>query len=145
MVLTVPVMPNPWAAMLTLIRSSVDLPAALQSPTPADDNRVCATLPDKFPADLPILHVVQVPGGREDVRLRLRTALFDLHLYHVDLFTAMDQSRYVAAAVSSLEGRAAAECGFTVVRAIDVPFPLQDPDTGTERAVIPISATYRPV
>lgn len=141
----VPVMPNPWLAMLELIRASTGLPASLQSPTAAGSPRICATLPDAFPADLPLLHVVQVPGGRENVRLRLRTALFDLHLYHADLFTAMDEARYVAAAVSSLEGRGTAECGFTVVRLVDVPFPLQDPDTRTERAIIPISATYRPI
>ncbi|HYF71340.1 MAG TPA: hypothetical protein VD864_00890, partial [Nocardioides sp.] len=85
MVTQVPVMPNPWAAMLDLIRSSADLPDSLQTPTPSGDNRVCATLPDEFVGQLPLLHVVQVPGGREDVRLRLRTALFDLHLYHADL------------------------------------------------------------
>lgn len=145
MPITVPVMPNPWLAMLNLLRANPDLPDSLLGDTPAGDSRVCATLPDSFPDDLPMLHVVQVPGGRENVRLRLRTALFDLHLYHADLFTAMNEARYVAAAVSSLEGRAAAECGFTVVRTVDVPFPLQDPDTGAERAVIPISATYRPV
>lgn len=142
----VPVMPNPWLAILDVLRARTDqLPASLLAPAADGGSRIRATLPDTFPADLPILHVVQVPGGREDVRLRLRTALFDLHLYHEDLFTAMDEARYVSAAVSSVEGRSAASCGFTVVRALDVPFPLQDPDTGAERAVIPISATYRPV
>lgn len=144
MPITVPVMPNPWLAMLNLLRASDGLPASITAPSASGDSRVCATLPDDFPAGLPLLHVVQVPGGREDVRLRLRTALFDLKLYHADLFTAMDEARYVASAVSSLEGRATAECGFTRVRCVDVPFPLQDPDTRTECAVIPISATYRP-
>lgn len=145
MPITVPVMPNPWRAILDLLRMSGGMPASLSEPAADGGSRIRATLPDDFPANLPYLHVVQVPGGREDVRLRLRTALFDLHLYHEDLFTAMDESRYVAAAVSSIEGRSAAECGFTVVRCVDVPFPLQDPDTGAERAVIPVSATYRPV
>lgn len=144
MPITVPVMPNPWLAMLALLRSSADMPASLLAEQEGGGSRICATLPGDFPAGLPLLQVSQVPGGREDVRLRLRTALFDLKLYHSDLFTAMDEVRYVAAAVSSLEGRATAECGFTVVRCVDVPFPLQDPDTRTECAVIPISATYRP-
>lgn len=132
------VMPNPWKAMLTLLRDHTDLPAALAG-------KVVASLPDEFPAGLPYLHVVQVPGGRRNVPLRLATALFDLHLYHEDLFEALELARHVAGVVQSIEGRVAADCGFTVVRLIDEPFPLQDPDTRTERAIIPISATYRPV
>lgn len=141
------VMPNPWKAMLALLAGHPDLPAELQGTVPGTDppvRRVCASLPDAFPAGLPYLHVVQVPGGRRNVPLRLATALFDLHLYHVDVFEAMELARHVAGVVQAIEGRVANECGFTVVRLVDEPFPLQDPDTRTERTVIPISATYRP-
>lgn len=145
--MTVPVvvLPNPWKAMLELLQGHPQLPEPLQGNNAAGDRRVCATLPDTFPQQMPYLHVVQVPGGRRNVPLRLATALFDLHLYHDDLFTAMDLARYVAGVVQSLEQRTTIECGFTVVRLVDEPFPLQDPDTGAERAVIPISATYRPM
>lgn len=139
------VMPNPWKSMLTLLRAHPDLPAALQGTVPGTDvERVCASLPDSFPAGLPYLHVVQVPGGRRNVPLRLATALFDLHVYATDVFDAMELARYVAGVVQATEGRVANECGFTVVRLVDEPFPLEDPDTRTPRAVIPISATYRP-
>jgi hypothetical protein len=132
------VMPNPWKAMLTLLQDHADLPAELEG-------KVAERLPDGFPAGMPFLHVVQVPGGRRNVPLRLATALFDLHVYSTDLFQAMELARHVAGIVQSLEQQATAECGFTVVRLVDEPFPLQDPDTGAERAVIPISATYRPM
>jgi len=138
-------MPNPWKAVLELLRAHPDLPEALQGETPAGRSRVCATLPPEFPDELPLLQVNQVPGGRRNVPLRLATALFDLHLYDEDLFDAMEQARFVAAVVQSLEGRVTAEAGFTVVRLTDEPFPLEDPDTRTPRAVISISATYRPI
>jgi hypothetical protein len=138
-------MPNPWKAMLELLRAHPDLPEALQGNGPDASPRVCASLPPHFPEGLPVLHVTQVPGGRRNVPLRLATALFDLHVYDADLFDAMELARFVAAVVQSLEGRATTEAGFTVVRLTDEPFPLEDPDTRTPRAVIPISATYRPV
>lgn len=138
-------MPNPWRAMLTLLRAHPDLPAALQGTTPAGRARVCATLPPEFPDELPLLHVNSVPGGRRNVPLRLATTLFDLHVYDVDLFDAMEMARFVAAVVQSIEGKSDDACGFTVVRLVDEPFPLEDPDTRTPRAVIPVSATYRPV
>lgn len=141
------VLPNPWPAMLELLRDHASLPVELQGSVPDTSpavSRVCASLPDIFPAGLPYLHVVQVPGGRRNVPLRLATALFDLHVYTVDVFTAMELARQVAGVVQAIEGRVANDCGFTVVRLVDEPFPLEDPDTRTPRAVIPISATYRP-
>jgi len=138
--MTVPVvvMPDPWKAMLDLLRANAELPAELVG-------KVYATLPDEFPEGLPVLQVVQVPGGRRNVPLRLATALFDLHVYPADVFEAMTLARHVAGIVQSLEQRSTAECGFTMVRLVDEPFPLQDPDSTAERAVIPISATYRPM
>lgn len=135
------VMPNPWLMMLTLIRIQPDLPAAL---SPVDEHIVEA-LPDHFPEGMPYLHVVQVPGGRRNVQLRLATALFDLHVYHPDLFTAMELARQVAGVAQSLEQKKTALGGFTMVRLVDEPFPLTDPDTDTPRAIIPVSATYRPL
>lgn len=134
-------MPNPWLMMLTLIRVQSDLPAELD---PVDEH-IVETLPDHFPQGMPYLHVVQVPGGRRNVQLRLATALFDLHVYHPDLFTTMELARRVAAVAQSLEQQSTALGGFTRVRLVDDPFPLSDPDTGSPRAIIPISATYRPL
>lgn len=147
MAVPVVVLPNPWPAMLELLRDHTDLPGDLQGSVPGTSpavSRVCASLPDGFPAGLPYLHVVQVPGGRRNVPLRLATALFDLHVYATTVFEALELARHVAGVVQAIEGRVALDCGFTVVRLVDEPFPLQDPDTRTERAVIPISATYRP-
>lgn len=134
----VAVLPNPWKAMLTLLQDNVDLPEELA-------DKVVEELPPDFPAGLPILHVVQVPGGRLNVPMRLATALFDLHVYSERLFDAMEIARQVAGVVQALESKTTADCGFTLVRLIDMPFPLQDPDTGANRAIIPISATYRPM
>lgn len=140
--MSVPVvtMPNPWLMMLTLLRVQADMPAAFN---PVDEHIVEA-LPDHFPEGMPYLHVVQVPGGRRNVQLRLATALFDLHVYDPDLFTAMELARQVAAVTLSLEQKRTALGGFTMVRLVDEPFPLSDPDTGSPRAIIPVSATYRP-
>jgi hypothetical protein len=137
---TVPVvaLPNPWEAMLRLLQPHPELPAALAG-------KVVEELPDDFPAGMPYLHVVQVPGGRRDVPRRLATALFDLQVYSERLFDAMELARHVAAVVLSLEQKSTVDCGFTVVRLLDEPFPLPDPDTGANRAIIPISATYRPM
>lgn len=140
--MSVPVvtMPNPWLMMLTLLRVQADMPAAFN---PVDEH-IVETLPDHFPEGMPYLHVVQVPGGRRNVQLRLATALFDLHVYDPDLFTAMELARQVAAVTLSLEQKRTALGGFTMVRLVDEPFPLSDPDTGSPRAIIPVSATYRP-
>jgi hypothetical protein len=141
--MTVPnvVMPNPWLMMLTLIRTHADLPAAFN---PVDEH-IVEQLPDHFPAGMPYLHVVQVPGGRQNVQLRLATGLFDLHVYHPSLFDAMEYARQFAGLVQSLEQKKTDLGGFTLVRLVDAPFPLSDPDSGSPRAVIPISATYRPL
>lgn len=141
--MTVPnvVMPNPWLMMLTLIRAHADLPAAFN---PVDEH-IVEQLPDHFPSGMPYLHVVQVPGGRQNVQLRLATALFDLHVYHPSLFEAMEYARQFAGIVQSLEQKKTDLGGFTLVRLVDAPFPLSDPDSGSPRAVIPISATYRPL
>lgn len=141
--MTVPnvVMPNPWLMMLTLIRSHADLPAAF---SPVDEH-IVEQLPDHFPSGMPYLHVVQVPGGRQNVQLRLATALFDLHVYHPSLFEVMEYGRQFAGIVQSLEQKKTDLGGFTLVRLVDAPFPLSDPDSGSPRAVIPISATYRPL
>lgn len=141
--MSVPVvtMPNPWLMMLTLIRSHADIPAAFN---PVDQH-IVETLPDHFPDGMPFLHVVQVPGGRRNVQLRLATALFDLHVYDPDLFSAMEYARLFAAIAQSLEQKKTNLGGFTMVRLVDEPFPLTDPDTGSPRAIIPISATYRPL
>lgn len=141
--MTVPnvVMPNPWLMMLTLIRTHADLPAAFN---PVDEH-IVEQLPDHFPGGMPYLHVVQVPGGRQNVQLRLATALFDLHVYHPSLFEAMECARQFAGIVQSLEQKKTDLGGFTLVRLVDAPFPLSDPDSGSPRAVIPISATYRPL
>lgn len=141
--MTVPnvVMPNPWLMMLTLIRAHVDIPAEF---APVNEH-VVETLPDHFPSGMPYLHVAQVPGGRRNVQLRLATALFDLHVYSDDLFQAMELARKVAGIAQSLEQKKTELGGFTMVRLVDEPFPLQDPDTDSPRAIIPISATYRPL
>lgn len=138
--MTVPVvaMPNPWKMMLQLLRGHDALPAALR-------DKVAERLPDDFPEGLPFLHVLQVPGGRANAQIGLATVLFDLHVYADELFDAMELGRQVAAVVPALELRSTAEGGFTVVRLVDMPFPFQDPDTGAESAIVPVSATYRPV
>lgn len=141
--MTVPVvaMPNPWAVLLDLLRAHEALPEVFH---PVDQH-VVEQLPDDFPQGMPYLHVVQVPGGRRNVQLRLATANFDLHVYHQRLFEASELARLVAAIVVSMEQRKTATGGFTMVRLADEPFPLQDPDSESPRMVIPISATYRPV
>lgn len=141
--MTVPnvVMPNPWLMMLTLIRAHGDLPSQFD---PVNEH-VVESLPDHFPSGMPYLHVVQVPGGRRNVQLRLATALFDLHVYSPDLFEAMEYARQIAGIVQSLEQQKTGLGGFTVVRLVDEPFPLSDPDTNSPRAIIPVSATYRPI
>lgn len=132
------VLPNPWKAMIQLLAAHPQLPAELVG-------KVAERLPDDFPEGLPFLHVVKVPGGRRDVRMRLATALFDLNIYHADLFEADELARQVAGVVQSIEGRSTAACGFTVVRLVDEPFPAEDPDSTAERVIIPISATFRPM
>jgi len=141
--MTVPVvvMPNPWLMMLDLIRAHEDIP----DPFNPVNEHILETLPDHFPAGMPYLHVVQVPGGRRNVQLRLATALFDLHVYDPDLFAAMEYARQFAGIVQSLEQKRTALGGFSLVRLVDEPFPLTDPDTGSPRAIIPVSATYRPL
>lgn len=131
-------MPNPWLAVLTLFRTSPYLPAELA-------DKVFATIPDSFPANLPLLHVDQSGGGQEIVPLRLAVATFDLYVYHTDRFEVMELARKVVAATRTLEQQATNLCGISRVVIDTPPFALTDPDTGAERAIASISVTYRPI
>lgn len=131
-------MPNPWLAVLTLLRTSPFLPASLSE-------KVFATIPDGFPADLPLLHVDQSSGGEELVPLRLARASFDFTIYHTDRFEVMELARKVVAVTKTLEQRSTDLCGITQALIDTPPFTLTDPDTGAERAIVSVSVTYRPV
>lgn len=136
------VMPSPLKLVVDLLRAHTQVPAAL---TPAAA-RIVATLPDTFPAGLPFLQVVQVPGaGHRPVPLRLAAAQFDLHLYDIDPYAASELARQVAALGLSLEQRATAAGGITRVDLVSDPWPLPDPEVpDLARWITSISIVYRP-
>lgn len=131
--------PDAWLGLLTAFRTSLNLPAEL-------NGRVCAELPEDFPGTLPLLHVFPVPGNQTLVPFRLWKTSFDLNLYAATVFDAYRLARQVLGVCETFVqlGVPSVGLGFTEIDTTP-PFPLQDFDTHTERVIISISTTYRPL